>query len=441
MKKIILLIAVLSVGRLNAQIFNGSFENWVNDTSQFAGFSGVVNGDAGLVYQDPQGWTSANSITEDPALGGLTLVQQSNVAYVGSSSIQLTTDTLTTIFISALNAYRQLTVPGMALNGVFPISALTSNIVSFTGGSVNPGKVPGAGQPFTQLLDSFTGYFQYAPVYDSFIHANDTCVMWATLRKGSSVIANAEFKYGGSTNGTWAHFSAPFVYLSCETPDTLVILLSSSLPVFGSILSGNTDLTRGSVLLVDGLGYDTAATGTNFVVAVNDTATAYRGDAKIIPVLANDTSCNSSALTATITGGPNHGTASVLGDNTITYTASSSYLGMDTIYYTASDPNHVTSNAMVVITVTFGVSISETNQVAVKMYPVPANDELYVQFENKGKTTANIYDVVGNLVSTSTFTQNNNSINVSMFTNGLYSMQLVDENNTIIARTKFVVTK
>ena len=439
MKKVILLLAVFCVARLNAQVFNGSFENWATDSSHFGGFTGVVPAD-NYAYQDPVGWTSANAVTGDTALGSKILATQSNTFYVGTSSIQLMTDTLSTIFISALNAYRQLTVPGLILNGVFPVSGLTSNIVSIAGGSINPAKVPGAGQPFVQLLDSFTGYYQYAPVYDSFIHANDTCIMWATLRKGTTVIANAQFKSGNSTNGNWSHFSAPFVYVSCETPDTLVILLASSLPVFSGILSGQTNLTRGSVLLVDGLGYDTLAANTNFVLAKDDTATVKRGTASTIDVLANDTSCNASALSFTITTQPNHGTASIV-SNKISYTGNTNYYGMDSLSYTAKDPNNVASTAWVRVMVDYGVGISEANEVSVKMYPVPASNELNIQFENKGNTTARIYDVVGNLVSVVTLTKNVNNISVAGFANGIYGIQLVDETNTIIARTKFVVSK
>ena len=75
------------------------------------------------------------------------------------------------------------------------------------------------------------------------------------------------------------------------------------------------------------------------------------------------------------------------------------------------------------------------------MYPVPASDNLHIDFVNNGKTTARIFDVVGNLISVATFTQNDNNINVSNFTNGVYGLQLLDENSNIIARTKFVVNK
>jgi|GEM_PF-1974282 hypothetical protein len=439
MKKILLVLAIFAVARLNAQIVNPGFENWATETSHFTGFPGVVPGDTTLTYSDPIGWTSTNSVTGDTALGGLILVTQSNVAHSGSSSVQLFTDTLKTISISGVS--RQLTVPGLVLNGVFPVAAITSSFTSISASSINPGKVSGAGQPFTQLLDSFTGYYQYTPVFNTATQSMDTCVMWATLRKGSTIIANAIFKSQDSTHGQWASFSAAFVYLNCETPDTLVVLLASSVPNFSGLLSGTSDLTMGSVLLVDDLSYDTLVAGTNFVFAKNDVATVNRGTTDTIDVLVNDTSCNGSALTVTITTPPNHGTATVLANNKISYTANTTYYGLDTLYYTDKDPNNVTSTASVIITVDYGVNISEANEIPVKMYPVPASDNLHVEFVNNGKTTARIFDVVGNLISVSTFTQNDNNINVSNFTNGVYGLQLLDENSNIIARTKFVVNK
>ena len=438
MKKLLLVIAVFCLSRVDAQIVNAGFENWANNTSYFAGFTGVVPGDT-FTYSDPVQWTSANGVTGDTALGGRLLATQSATSHNGTSSIQLTTDTLTTIYISALNAYRQLCVPGLILNGVFPVSNITQNIVSLSNSSISPGAVAGAGQPFVQRLADFTGYYQYTPVYNQYTHANDTCVIWATLRKGSTVVANAEYKSGAATVG-WGHFSVPFTYLSCETPDTLVILLSSSLPNFTSVLSGNTNLSPGSVLLVDDLAYDTLPASQSIVVAVVDRDTMFKNKVDTINVLNNDASCSSLNLTVSLNGTPAHGTATLLG-NEIVYTPNSNYVGPDTIYYTDTDPNNVTSSAYVIINVTINTGISEANEIAVKMFPVPANNELHIQFENKGRTAARIYDIVGNVVNEVALTQNDNNINVSGLANGVYGIQLLNESNAIIARGKFVVSK
>ncbi len=440
MKKILLVLAIFAVARLNAQIVNAGFEIWNTDTSNFPGIQPPIVPADTFSYSDPQNWTSANAVTGDTALGGLFLVTESNTSHSGSHSIQLRTDTLTKVYISALNSYKQLTVPGLILNGVFPVSNISNNLVTISGSSITPGKVSGAGQPFTQRLADFTGYYQYTPVFNSYTNSNDSCVMWATLRKGSTIVANAIFHAGNSTNGTWTQFSVPFTYLSCEAPDTLVVLLASSLPVFAGILSGNTDLVPGSVLLVDDLSYDTLAANKTIVVAVNDLDTMFKNKVDTINVLGNDISCSSLTLTVTVDGSPSHGTATVW-NNEIIYTPNQNFMGTDTIYYTDTDPNNSTGTAYVIVYVDYNTGISEANEIAVKMFPVPASDILHVQFANNGKTTARIFDVVGNLVSTATFTQNDNAINVINFTNGIYGIQLLDENNTIIARTKFVVNK
>jgi hypothetical protein len=448
MKKILLIVAVLAIARVNAQVYNAGFENWDLNTSYFTGYAGtspgtyIVSPDT-FTFYDPAQWTSANAITGDTGLGGYLLVSQTNVAHSGSSAIKLTTDTLLPVYISALSEYAQLVVPGLVLNGKFPVSGIISETTLLAGGAISPAEVPGAGQPFTQKLDSFSGYYQYAPVFNPNTNSQDTCLIWATLRKGSTVVANAIFK-SQATVSTYTRFSVPFVYLNCEDPDTLVILMASSLPVFSSIISGSTGLAGGSVLMVDDLNYDTLPANRNSVFAVADLDTVNRGDVDTINVLGNDISCDGvfSGVTVTIRTAPVNGTATVLSNNEIAYTGNSTYLGLDSLLYTDTDASgSVASSAWLKLVVNYGVGISEANEIAVKMFPVPASDNLHLQFANSGKTTAHIYDVVGNLVSTVCLTQNDNNINVAHLANGAYGLQLVDESNTVIARTKFVVSR
>ena len=435
MKKILLVIAIFVASRINAQIVNGGFENWTADTSFFAGYTGILPGDT-FSFQGPVGWTSGNGITGAAGLGSHILVTQTATAYSGNYALRLTTDTLQPITIPVLGV-RQLTVPGLILNGNFAIGNITSNILG--GGTISPAAVPGAGQAFGQRLAHFSGYYQYAPVQDTFTHTLDTCVMWATLRHGTTIVANAQFKTNAATGANWVWFNVPFTYVSCDMPDTLVVLLASSIPKFAGIINGSTELVPGSVLLVDDLNYDTLAASSSIVVAVNDVDTVVSHTRTAIPVQVNDCG-TASPLTITIGTAPANGTATVSGDS-IVYTSNAGFAGVDSIYYTDTDPNNVTSSAWLKLHVIHGVGISEANAVTVNMFPVPASNELHIQFENKGKTTAHIYDVVGNLVSVVTLTQNSNNINVANLTNGVYGIQLLDESNTVIARTKFVVSK
>src|SRR6185295_14934887 len=70
--------------------------------------------------------------------------------------------------------------------------------------------------------------------------------------------------------------------------------------------------------------------------AINDSAISNEGGNVVIAVLANDTDLDS-ALTVTAASTPAHGTATINGNGTITYTPVSTYSGADSFTYTISD--------------------------------------------------------------------------------------------------------
>src|SRR6185295_8029762 len=70
--------------------------------------------------------------------------------------------------------------------------------------------------------------------------------------------------------------------------------------------------------------------------AVNDSATANEGGSVVITVLANDTDLEGN-LTVTAASTPAHGTATINGNGTITYTPVPTYSGSDGFTYTISD--------------------------------------------------------------------------------------------------------
>ena len=71
--------------------------------------------------------------------------------------------------------------------------------------------------------------------------------------------------------------------------------------------------------------------------AIDDSATANEGGNVAITVLANDTDLEGNALTVTAASTPAHGTATINGNGTITYTPVSTYSGPDSFTYTISD--------------------------------------------------------------------------------------------------------
>lgn len=435
MKKILLfvsLIAFFALPYANAQVVNDSFENWDNNIAYFSGFT-FFPADT-FPYTDPVTWTTTNALSGADTFGGRFLVTKSSTAHTGSFAARLTTDTLNTV--GTLIGPKRLTIPGLLVNGRFPLD-LQSDVL--TGGTITPADLPGAGQPFSQRLATIKGYYQYAPVFNDSTASMDTCIVWATLKKGNTVVANAIFKSAASVS-SYTLFSAPFEYVSCEQPDTLVILIAASVPTLGDILTGRTKLVPGSVLLVDDLTYDTLAAGHNFIpIANKDNATTTMNTPVSVDVLANDDDCDNQPLTVTVGATSLYGTTTVV-SNQIVYTPNTGFTGLDSVRYQATDGSG-TGAAWLRITVTAPSGISEINGLNISVYPVPASKELNVLFENTGKTFARVYDMLGNLVMTSTFTQNNNQLNIATLASGFYGIQLLNEKNVIIARSKFTVSK
>lgn len=436
MKKILLFVFFLSImalPKLNAQVLNASFENWSSSTAYFSGLN-FFPPDT-FPFSDPVDWTTTNALSGADTFGNLFLVTQTNDAHTGVSALALTTKAFDTVGTPL--GPRQLTIPGLALNGVFPLN-IPSNVL-LLGGTISPAVVPGAGQPFSQRLAAIKGFFKYTPVFNTFTNSLDSFMVWATLRRGTEIVANAIFK-ANDTVSTYTAFSAPFEYVSCATPDTLVILIASSVPNFGSLLTGTTPLTPGSVLKIDDLDYDTLAASFNFPpIANKDYDTTYINTPKLVDVLANDADCDGQVLTVTVGTNSLHGTWIAVGSQ-ISYTPNIGFTGYDSIQYQAVDANG-SATAWARITVLNNSGISEANEISVAVYPVPAANELNIQFENSGKTIAKVYDMIGNLVLTSVFTQNNNHLNIATLPNGFYGIQLTNDKNAVIARSKFTVSK
>jgi len=441
MKKTLLifcLFAAFNFTKVNAQIYNSGFETWTNDTAYFDGLT-LFKPDT-FEFSDPAQWTTTNALSGADTFGHKFFVNQTGMAHTGSSAVELTTNKLDSVFISFFNAYRQLTIPGLALNGRFPLD-LSSSLV--TGGLISPTAIPGSGQPWTKRLASIKGFYSYAPVLkDTANNYMDSCMIWAILRKGDVEVASAQFSSNVTTGGYTA-FSADFVYKSCEDPDTLVILLAASVPNFGSILSGYTGLVAGSILRVDDLDVDTLPASFNYPpIAVNDVDTTTKDNSKNVLVKLNDDDCNDpvSSLSLGVTTQPVHGSAVAGGNALIVYTPATGYVGIDSFRYSISDGVSI-SYAVVRMVVLNSTGINEANDVKVSMYPVPASKELNVQFENNGKATIRVFDAIGNLVYSSVTAKNINTISTETLANGVYGIQITNAENNVIARSKFTVSK
>lgn len=90
---------------------------------------------------------------------------------------------------------------------------------------------------------------------------------------------------------------------------------------------------------------------TDGLSAANNTQTAEDGIATVINVLANDIYPNIDSLLVTLTNAPEHGTATVNPNGSITYTANEGFTGNDTLYYQICYGSLGCDQAMLVITV------------------------------------------------------------------------------------------
>ncbi|MBP7389955.1 MAG: PCMD domain-containing protein, partial [Chitinophagales bacterium] len=389
MKKALLSLALFAAFSTQAQIVNNDFENWAIDTI-FSPPISTIPADT-FTANNPVDWTSSNSLTGADSLGGVFFVTQSNDAYSGSSALKMVTDTLKIPLIPGAPASK-LTIPGFAVNGKVPI---TANTLLTSGSTISPMSILGAGQPFSQRLGSIKGYYKYAPQLNGGGTIADTCLVWAALRKGTTLVGQAVFKSTGNTGGNYASFDQAFEYFTCDVPDTLVILVASSVPNIAAILSGNSGLVAGSEFILDSLSYTTLPGGYNFPpITVADQDTTTKNVAKTVLVKLNDDDCNDPIATVAITvsQAPSHGTAVAAGTTGITYTPANNYVGLDTFFYTLNDGFNVSAPTRVRMLVLDNTGIEENGQVAVALYPQPAGDVLNIQFENKGKSTLRVYD-------------------------------------------------
>lgn len=437
MKRILLAFAVFAALGSNAQVLNNSFDNWTTKTAYFDGFN-FFPADT-FQYPTPIDWTTTNTISGADTFGGNFLIEETNDAHTGSSAVFIHTEQFDTVEAGPLGP-RALTIPGIALNGDFTLD-LASNVL--LGGTISPGSVPDAGQPFTQRLQNFKGYFKYIPVLNTYTGHNDSCIVWATLRKGNTIVADAIFK-SGDTVSTYTAFSVPFKYVSCEMPDTLVILIASSVPNFTSIISGNTNLTPGSQFWLDDLDYDVLPGNFDFTpIARPDLDSTFKNVPKTINVKANDDDCNdgTAGLTVNLTSGPLHGSGTIVAGQ-LAYVPALDYVGIDTFYYSLTDAANNTSDVVMSRIFVYNTTgINDINEVPVSVYPVPANNTLNVRFEYNGKVTARVFDMIGNLVSVNTLTSGNSVISTGELSNGVYSLQMLNEQGQTISRLKFTVSK
>ncbi|MEI6684303.1 MAG: T9SS type A sorting domain-containing protein [Bacteroidota bacterium] len=203
MKKIhlILLLAILPAASLLAQIPNSGFENWTSAGS----------------YNTPDSWGTLNPVT---AAASVYTCLKGTPGNPGTAYIKLIAKTVAGTGV----------VPGIAVSGV--LNTTTFKPVSGFPYSSRPSALSGKWQFMAYSPDQ--GYIAvYLTHWNSGTHRRDT-------------IAGAYNPLPGMVM-SWQSFSIPLTYFSSATPDSAIIILSSSgaTPVNGSYLYADDLLFTG----------------------------------------------------------------------------------------------------------------------------------------------------------------------------------------------------
>ena len=431
-----LVISILSVSFSWAQVLpNYSFETWALDTD-YLDLTQVTPHllDTSINY-DPVNWTTSNSLSNGNVFHHHSLVTQSNTSQTGSYSIQLQSDTLTAL-INGVPVFGSVSLnfvcPGFAVCGNFPI-----NLSAFVnlGSTFNPALLPGAGIPVAGRVAKIGGYMKYTPV------GGDTAYVIAILRKGTTVVAQATYTRA-STDAGFTYFEAPFMYLNCLEPDTLVYTLSSGDPysISGVVLGTPSGLHIGSTLLADSVFVGDTIPGFGIAVPRGDSAHTVENSPVYIPVTVNDTFCSPGVFAIATGTAPHDGTITVSGDSII-YTPNNGFSGMDTFTYLESIGGGPAAPAQVTVRVAgFPAGISSVAASKINIYPNPANSKLYIYSTDPSVSELRVYDMLGKTMQSAAFSSYA-SVDVTGFSNGLYIIQFMGNDGKMISSSRFTVIK
>lgn len=214
MKRLILLfISVLFVSVTHAQLVNTSFENWVPN----------------LGFENPEGWGTANNL----------------VVLAGTSTTVKITDPSDGTYAALLQSkFLQLagaTVPGILTTGALQFDFATGDV-----GFLN-------GVAYTERPEKMTFDYKFFP--GGTAPLSDTAGVFLVMTKYDAVagkrdtigIAAEQFT---DTADTYEMAELDINYLSTESPDTLLIVFSSSITPTGA--------QDGTLFFVDNVGFSFA---------------------------------------------------------------------------------------------------------------------------------------------------------------------------------------
>jgi len=267
-------------------------------------------------------------------------------------------------------------------------------------GPATPGTT--IGTPYTQRPDSVKFLYKYMPV-DSDMGAILVELSHYDVGLDSTITDGQGFMLFPTQDTTWTEGSVAICYFTFDTPDTLVIIASSSAVMFCNSLGVGIGAQRiGSQLWLDS--FAIVITPNTPPVANDDNATTDSAVTVVIDVQSNDTDAKCGPKTISIVSGPGNGSATVVGMN-IEYTPDSGFVGNDTIWYEICDDGTppLCDTAKVIITVTSpptGIDEITTGSQYINIFRNPTNTSLTIQSKDPADPilVIEIYNTTGQLI-------------------------------------------
>ncbi|MGB0885811.1 MAG: Ig-like domain-containing protein [Chitinophagales bacterium] len=384
MKKTITLFTFILAYSLNyAQLGNPSFENWENPLlSKTINVSGVFatvvyyNLCDNFNYEELENWSSTNQLTTGSKFGNEILVKDTNMAIDGTKALQIESKDISItakyqiLFPPAPCTGTDTTIsnvaPGLIVNGSFDLDAetLVEEIIGGSGlNALNPFKYPGVGEAIDFIPKSISGHYIYDGAFNG---EQDSCIIISGLKKDGELIGHVIQRLGNASS--WTPFTLDYSHINCETPDTIVTVISSSnlaLQIINNefeISDANTGI-HGSKLIIDNLHIDTIELADFPPLLASDFDTIFIADTATVPVLNNDLFCDMGTYAPLLETSPTNGTVTINALNEMVYIPDVNFIGNDTFTYYICNAN----------------LWCDTTTVTIKVDPVPiceANDDV-----------------------------------------------------------------
>lgn len=339
-------------------------------------------------------------------------------------------------FLSAIGApqstFKETTDPGENLASVKMVTVNcptcpTYGLPSTLGGVVTSGTIgppPALGVAYAGRPTSIDFQYKANPV------AGDAGIVFVQLSRWDSdsalkVIIGQGYLLANAQVSSWTSYTVMIQYANADTPDSLMIMASSSAASAVQGLPGSGTPALGSEFYLDSIVINDPCASANLTVTVTGTNETVAG--------ANDGTALASA-----SGGSAPFTY-VWNTGGISPTVSGLAPGTYTV--AVIDANGcATSGSYTVLAGSSGIISAEGNSL-ISVYPVPGTKVLFFQITLENADAIFISDIAGKNILTEKISDKLTSVSLETFPEGIYFYQVKNKNSVNLFNGKFTVIK